>query len=707
MPLPLPNLDTRRWSDLVDESRAVLPRFAPEWTDYNIHDPGITLIELAAWFTEQMIYRVNRVPDCFRRKFLELAGFEPRPPHSAHVVLEFAASSVVTLPLGLVLAGAGAGLTLPFRLDAAPLRVAPSASIQVIQVFDGLILADRTRALARRTPVPAWGIHPSRRRTRSTPKVSLPSTSVSTHLRLCRPPASFFLRLCRAPAPDTSSRAWLLELARGGWQPSVVTTNRTRSVGLALHSIPGKSAPPAADPPAEPKDLLPPHHAVRTVWDFHDGTAWRALDPQAGQVRDGTRGFTLDGPVIITPPGPMAARSIGTVAAPFFYVRCRLVAGPPDAAPVLVGIAFNAVRAVQASPARGTFAVLPNAPAGPAPTVGKRVKLDLTLDVDGSVQSLVANPAGESPDVLVLDFQPPVNLKPGSLTIALVLAARGTGLPWQQVTLGGAPVALGRAEVWTRETAGWKRWRHRADFDAARGTDADFTFDPTDGVIRFGDGWRGQVVGDGVPIFVAYDTTLGAAGDIAAGASWSLAGADDLLNRALLGADPAAVAAGLERVANRAAAIGGEDEEDLEHAAGRAAEALWAHERLVELCPKPGRSTLDGLPLAAVLARTAPARAATLLDFERLALEMPGTNLGGGPGPRGRPGPGRTLPARRWHRDGDHCPLAAESPAQSRARTNPRGPARALLVPGCWHEARRGRPRVSRGDRNGHGPLPE
>ena len=42
MPLPLPHLDDRRWQDLVEEGRALIPRLAPAWTDHNVHDPGIT-----------------------------------------------------------------------------------------------------------------------------------------------------------------------------------------------------------------------------------------------------------------------------------------------------------------------------------------------------------------------------------------------------------------------------------------------------------------------------------------------------------------------------------------------------------------------------------------------------------------------------------------------------------------------------------------
>jgi hypothetical protein len=62
MPLPLPNLDTRRWADLVQEGRALVPRYAPEWTDHNAHDPGITLMELLAWLAEMNIYRLNQIP---------------------------------------------------------------------------------------------------------------------------------------------------------------------------------------------------------------------------------------------------------------------------------------------------------------------------------------------------------------------------------------------------------------------------------------------------------------------------------------------------------------------------------------------------------------------------------------------------------------------------------------------------------------------
>jgi hypothetical protein len=72
MALPLPNLDDRTYADLVQEARALILTYDPSWTNHNPTDPGITLIELFAWLTEMLIYRVNRVPERNYAKFLKL-----------------------------------------------------------------------------------------------------------------------------------------------------------------------------------------------------------------------------------------------------------------------------------------------------------------------------------------------------------------------------------------------------------------------------------------------------------------------------------------------------------------------------------------------------------------------------------------------------------------------------------------------------------
>ncbi len=81
--LPAPNLDDRTFQGLVDEAKRLVQRRCPTWTDHNVSDPGVTLIEAFAQMVDQLIYRLNRVPDLNYVRFLELIGVELRPPAAA------------------------------------------------------------------------------------------------------------------------------------------------------------------------------------------------------------------------------------------------------------------------------------------------------------------------------------------------------------------------------------------------------------------------------------------------------------------------------------------------------------------------------------------------------------------------------------------------------------------------------------------------
>ena len=72
MPIQLPNLDDRTYDDLMAEALSLLPSYDADWTNYNPSDPGITLIELFAYVTEMMIYRMNQVTSQNKQAFLAL-----------------------------------------------------------------------------------------------------------------------------------------------------------------------------------------------------------------------------------------------------------------------------------------------------------------------------------------------------------------------------------------------------------------------------------------------------------------------------------------------------------------------------------------------------------------------------------------------------------------------------------------------------------
>ncbi|MEY2420300.1 MAG: hypothetical protein QOI95_367 [Acidimicrobiaceae bacterium] len=113
MALPAPDLDDRRFQDIVDEAKRLIPRYCPEWTNHNLSDPGVALIELFAWMSEMILYRLNQVPERFYAKFLELIGIDPFPPSVAHGDITFWLSTVldhpVMVPRGTQVATAGGG----------------------------------------------------------------------------------------------------------------------------------------------------------------------------------------------------------------------------------------------------------------------------------------------------------------------------------------------------------------------------------------------------------------------------------------------------------------------------------------------------------------------------------------------------------------------------------------------------------------------
>lgn len=87
--LPKANLDDREYQDLIEECLLRIPRYCPEWTNYNPSDPGITLIEMFAWLTHQMLLRFNQLPRRNYILFLELLGIRLQPPNPATTEVTF------------------------------------------------------------------------------------------------------------------------------------------------------------------------------------------------------------------------------------------------------------------------------------------------------------------------------------------------------------------------------------------------------------------------------------------------------------------------------------------------------------------------------------------------------------------------------------------------------------------------------------------
>ncbi|MET8949944.1 putative baseplate assembly protein [Streptomyces sp. NPDC004393] len=165
MPLPTPHLDDRHFQQFVDDAKRYIQQRAPEWTDHNVSDPGITLIEAVAYMTDQLMYRLNRVPDKNYLAFLDLLGVALFPPSAARADVTFWLSAAqpepVLLPAGTEVATMRTETqeAIVFTTER-ELRV-PSCSLErVLRQENKGSPQDRTGAVLGNTNVPAFSKKP-------------------------------------------------------------------------------------------------------------------------------------------------------------------------------------------------------------------------------------------------------------------------------------------------------------------------------------------------------------------------------------------------------------------------------------------------------------------------------------------------------------------------------------------------------------------
>ncbi|SFY51357.1 putative baseplate assembly protein [Streptomyces sp. F-1] len=153
MALPSPNLDDRRFQQLVDEAKRYVQQRAPEWTDHNVSDPGVTLIETFAYLVDQLLYRLNRVPDKNYTAFLDLLGIRLFPPAAAGAEVDFWLSApqpeAVTLPAGTEVTTADGEAEEPVVFaTTGELRIVPSELVRLVTAPRSGEQTDRTGELA-------------------------------------------------------------------------------------------------------------------------------------------------------------------------------------------------------------------------------------------------------------------------------------------------------------------------------------------------------------------------------------------------------------------------------------------------------------------------------------------------------------------------------------------------------------------------------
>jgi hypothetical protein len=352
VPLEAPKLDTRTFDELVRLARLRIPRYTPEWTDFNDSDPGITLVQLFAWFTETMLYQLNRVPERNYIKMLQLLNLEldPAQPAKAHLTFTPQDGALVQpIPPGAQVAAQppDGGEQLIFELESGlDLIRLPLARVLV---FDGTGFSDVSQAnQSEETPYHPFGWVPQI------------NNALNLGFKQTDPPAldpvfpqRLHFRVFRA-RDEAAARAQLCTI-------------------------------PMAPPP-------PP---VTLVWEYrrkNHEQRWQQLDV----FEDASARFTGEGYILLEGPKDIVETAEGNVREPHFWLRCRIDQGsyPNGQAPEIEFIRPNVAPAKNLATVRNELVGLSEG------TPEQRFTLAHTPVFPGTLELVVVPPVeGEEPEL--------------------------------------------------------------------------------------------------------------------------------------------------------------------------------------------------------------------------------------------------------------------------------------------------------------------
>ena len=355
MPLPKPSLDNRVFDQLVAESRAQIPRLAPRWTDHNASDPGITLLELAAWLAEQNLYRLDRPSDEALRGFARLVlQQEPRPAAVARTVVAATHDNA-------------AGVALPPRIRLGSPTATLFETTQPLFASQAQLLWVGGGSPATASPVDLTPLNAARRA--FWPLGARP-----------RPGSALILGFDRAL--DAPGRTLSLHLWTERWTEDIATRQALQDEAMAQAARLQRDGPPCAVPQTLDGLDWRHHYRAQVVWEYHAGGVWLPLD----ELVDETRALSLAGFVRFA--APTGHQALGGV----WPIRCRLRRGRFECPPRLLHIAFNAVEAehalsrAEAALGRSRGHAASRFAIGAAPIVAGSVQLRLD-DGAGDVQT--------------------------------------------------------------------------------------------------------------------------------------------------------------------------------------------------------------------------------------------------------------------------------------------------------------------------------
>jgi hypothetical protein len=519
MPIVPPLLDDRSWQDLRDEALARVPIYTPEWTDLRPGDPGVTLVEVFAFLTEALIYRLNRVPDNSYLAFLNLLDAPPLPAEAAYGVVQFAPKGV-----GRLLVNQGS------RVSAGKVPFVTEDSLTVLPVDLAGYLKCRVQAPKAKSDAGAFAASAFKAFQDAQADQAKPFTAIPHVSKAYPPPDGSRLALSRAMdgtlwiavmlrAEDAAAASTPAEL------DTLKTQVRTQLGGqyLAIGMAPFAGGRRECKACAAPVDTGG-NRAVDTA----ETSRWRFEIT----APEGITGFPTAlgwdhqpryAPLLVASDTTDGLREPGVVKVQLPPYNPP----PPGKKPKAPEQTLSTWELVQPKP--GIIG-----PASPVPIAAYPRAGDLPplLD-DGELERRLVfwiralprdSKPGDTPPKRGSAQDALAWLGPNAVDVVQALKQNrevvgvGTGQPGQQLRLGLTPILAGSLDLSVEEDGVASTWREVTSFDAAGERDGVYLLDRALGLVTVGDGLRGRVLPDGVRVIASYRYGGGLAGNQPAGA---------------------------------------------------------------------------------------------------------------------------------------------------------------------------------------------
>ncbi|MFQ5631819.1 MAG: putative baseplate assembly protein, partial [bacterium] len=346
---PIPNLDDKTFQELFEEARALIPRYAPQWTEHNFSDPGITLIDLFAWLAEIQIYRLNRLNDQNFLKFFKILGESLQPAMPSKVDVTFSTAGLnskpIELPKGTQVAAddplSGEAMIFETEEDitvhpielARILTLVPEAKTAKCEQKKQAVFCDETPEY----PGPCEDTIPPIKQVSSRKEAQLIDNMAANAQN-----GVFYFAFGEQAGED--SRLYLgfdlcSDFPSGEVRMKIVPYEL--DLPTANETVHGKR--PKIVPSAE------------VPWEYWNGENWQQM-----KVKDDTAAFAHDGSIVFAAPQDVALSEfpdtgeflLQTDGQQFFWLRARIIKPGHEIPPRLDMILLNAVSAIQGKTVR-------------------------------------------------------------------------------------------------------------------------------------------------------------------------------------------------------------------------------------------------------------------------------------------------------------------------------------------------------------------